>query len=190
MIDASKVTAVIPTRGDVDMHQIRASLEPFGEVIIWNNRHGLDRQVYSRFMAAMGAHNRVIYTQDDDCVVDWRPILDAYEPGLVVCNMPEDRRAFYNDGMNLIGWGSVWDRPLAGVLGDYLQRFPYDDFFLRVPDRIFTKLNKCKLVDAPFKHLDHAYAADRMGGKVNQARNLEDIAEVRRRLKITEAMAR
>lgn len=186
MLDPSLITAVIPTRGDVDMTEIRESLKPFGQVIVWNNAHGIDKKVYGRYMAVYGAENEIIYTQDDDCLVDWRKLLPHYHPDMVTCNMPHDRRYGYRDGTQLIGWGCLFHRRHAIVLEDYLTRYPgsYNDFFFRTCDRIFTKLNTCNLVAVPFRHLEHAYGDSRMAGKGNALLHRDDTQQIREKLSV------
>lgn len=178
---------VIPTRGNVDMTEILGSLKSFGEVIIWDNSKRLDWQVYGRFKAALEAQHGVIATQDDDCIVGWPGILGAYEPGVIACNMGDaswpGRRDFYRaNGMGLIGWGGVFDRSLVSVLDRYLAKYPLDEFFMRTCDRVFTSLAPCKFLDVPFRHLPHAHDPGNIGGSHNAKRNLEDIAEVKRRV--------
>ena len=188
MIDPKEVTAVVVTRGDVDLSEIRASLAPFRELIVWDNH--LDRALYGRFLGAYAASTRLIYTQDDDCVVEWEGILRDHEPGLVTCNMPRDRRSAYQDGINLIGWGCVFERQHLAALEGYLEEFPADAIFYRQADRIFTKLNRCQLVEVPYRNLEHATLDSRMAGnsrgsiegRANSQKHYEELKEVRRRL--------
>ena len=181
MLKAAEVSAVIVTRGDVDLWPVLNSLAAFDDVFVWDNskRHS-NAMVYGRYLAVAGAKHNVIYTQDDDCITDPLSIVEQYEPGVIVANVPEDRRAFYSDGVTLIGWGSVFDKSLTAVFHRYLAKFPYDELFLRECDRVFTGLNKVKTIEVPLRHLEHAHGADRMG---REKRHLSDLETIRRRVK-------
>lgn len=173
-----QISAVLVTRGDVGLSPILASL-PFDDVVIWDNSRRGDIGVFGRYLAMAEAKHPVIYTQDDDCIVDAAAVVAEYQPGVVTANVPVDRRSFYNDGVTLIGWGSVFDRHLYRVLFDYLEKWDKDDLFSRECDRVFTGLNRCRNIDVPFEHLPHAHGSDRMGA---EKRHLADLAEIRRRI--------
>lgn len=189
-----KISAVVVTRGghyrlDADM---MASLAPFDEVLIWDNSWAAkDVKVYGRFACAMLARNERVYVQDDDCVVDAAKVATSALPGKVVCNMPMDRRAEYaGTGVSLIGWGTVFDRSLvAPSFAAYLAQYPQDDLFERECDRLFTYVNRRRvvLIDAGLRHLPNAHGADRMG---REARHRADMEEMRRRARnLDEALA-
>lgn len=79
------VSAIIVTRGDVDLEQVLAPLPQEWERVIWDNgarrlsRYGPgysldlhevdDLSVYGRYAAIAHATGELIYVQDDDCVV-------------------------------------------------------------------------------------------------------------------------
>lgn len=174
----SQVSAVIVTRGDVDLKPILDSL-PFKDIIVYDNSKEQDYKVYGRYFAMREAHHSVIYTQDDDCITDPLAIIANYQTGIVTANVPPDRRAFYGDGVTLIGWGSVFDRNSTLVFERYWERWPMDELFLRECDRVFTGLNRCRNIDVPFQHLPHAHGSDRMGTERN---HLKDLTEIRRRI--------
>ena len=94
------VSAIIVTRGDVDMKPILASLPEEWDVIVWDNGAGSvskrtpwnglarivtgkgelpDLSVYGRYAAIEHATGDLIYVQDDDCIVsDPRAIVDQW----------------------------------------------------------------------------------------------------------------
>ena len=159
------VTACLVTRGNVDMDPIAASLTAAGisRLTIWDNSREQDSGVYGRYLAVGRATGDVIYTQDDDCLLPEESIhllLEAYEPGRIVANMPKPFRKNYSDSC-LVGFGAVFDRDLpakaferfreAGTSWDYHER----------PDVIFTALTPFTLVDVPVEILEYAYGADR-----------------------------
>jgi hypothetical protein len=175
-----QVSAVIVTKGDVDLKPILDSL-PFNDIVIWDNSKREDLKVYGRYAAVKEAKHSIIYTQDDDCIVDAAAIVAACERGLIVCNMPTAKQIEYSaiaPGIALVGWGSCFHRDAIQVLDHYINRYDRDELLLRECDRVFTGLNTKKLIDIPVKHLPHAFA-DRMG---NEARHLTDLAEIQRRI--------
>jgi hypothetical protein len=174
-----QVSAVLVTRGDVDLSPVLATL-PFDDVVIWDKtKRPEDYFIWSRYVAMQEAKHDVVYVQDDDCLTDPAVIASQYRPGFITANVPPERRDFYRDGVTLIGWGSVFHRSMATVFNRYLKRWPMDELFMRECDRIFTGLNRCRNIDVPFEHLPHAHGSDRMGA---EKRHLQDLAEVRRRI--------
>jgi hypothetical protein len=177
-----KVSAVIVTKGDVDLGPIVNSLL-FDEIIVWDNSQREDDQkVFGRYLAAKQASNEIVYTQDDDCITDAAAIVKEYEDGKVVCNMPLAKREEYATlapQVGLVGWGACFHRDLTDVLGSYLKRYGKDDLFLRECDRVFTQLNALKFVDVPVRNLPSAHLSNRMG---NQPGHLRDLAEITKRV--------
>ena len=125
------VTAIIVTRGDVDLTQIIQSIPKDWQCLVWNNgseklldydlaNHYTtfsratwfeveDLSVYGRYAAIEHAVGDLIYVQDDDCIVeDPAYIVDTFMHApaeAVVCNMPQEfRHSFYEDHA-LVGFG-------------------------------------------------------------------------------------
>lgn len=171
-----KISAVIVTRGNVDMGPCLRNIDA-DEIIIRRGRQG----IWERYEAAMSAHFDVIYTQDDDCVVDAAGVVGAYSPGVVTCNMPPWKRSEYPDGIALVGWGAVFDRQSFAAFERYQDHFMPDGIFHREADRVFTGLNKLNLVNVPFEHLPWAHGKDRMGTEPQHGAALQ---EIRRRIQV------
>ena len=136
----TSVTAIIVTRGDVDLDQVIGSLPRDWEVILWNNGvpevqvYGVcrftlpsikDLSVYGRYAAIEHASHDLIYVQDDDCIVsDPQAIVNAWmdipvslasvtEHGHnagVVCNMPSEFRHDFYTDHALVGFGAAFHR--------------------------------------------------------------------------------
>lgn len=179
-LSPERVSAVLVTRGDVDLAPILNSL-PVDDVVIWDNSKRQDLKVLGRYAAAYEARHSVIYTQDDDCVLDSAQVIAAYEPGRVVANMPQAKRKEYAaiaPGIALLGWGACFDAASVRVLDRYIERYGRDELLLRECDRVFTALNPTTLIDLPVTHLPHAFAG-RMG---NETRHLVDLSEIQRRI--------
>ena len=171
-----KVTAVIVTRGDVDLGPCLAPILAAGieDIVIRIGRGG----VLERYAAARRAQHEIVYTQDDDCTVDVPRVLAEYEPGRVTCNMPEWKRYEYPaaDRIALVGWGAVFHRCHVDVFAD----MPSEPIFNREADRVFTALNPLKLIDVPFTNLPWADGPCRMA---SQREHGASLIEIRRRLR-------
>jgi len=133
---ALSISAVIPTRGDVDLSRIVENLRRFPEVreIIFE----IGDTTLNRYRGAGKALHEIIYTQDDDYVTDLRPIVDAYRPGMIVNAMTESHQAGYLEDETLLGFGSIFDKALLSVLDGWEE----DALFLREADRVFATLNR------------------------------------------------
>ena len=186
------VSAIVVTRGDVDIQPIIDSLPRDWEIVIWENGHTVTRSdgyaevapdyaVYGRYAAIEHASHELIYVQDDDCIVsDPQAIVSVINPhgdltrrNFVVCNMPlEFRHDFYQE-QALVGFGAAFHRDApARAFRRYWERYygaPEPDgshadhvMFNRVCDVVFTALTPRVLVDIPKENLEHAYAENRM----------------------------
>lgn len=129
-----------------------------------------------------------VYTQDDDAIVDVAAVLASYQPKVVTCNMPADRRAEYPDGIALVGWGAVFDGDLVDQAFRRYWMYGHthgcldawnDDIAASESDRIFTGLSTLQLVDVPFKHQPAAWGRDRMG---RRACHGDYMVEIRKRI--------
>lgn len=172
----AQVSAVLVTRGDVDMTEILESIDTAGirDVVIYNNALEQDLAVYGRYHAIGQARHDVVYVQDDDCVLvpgSINELVAAYEPVVAVCNIPERFRPHYPDS-GLVGFGAVFDRGLpaqafgrfTAALGDagWPIDWPYGPSPLRRADNVFTALTRLKLADLPYRDLPWASAPNRM----------------------------
>ena len=151
-----KVSAVIPTRGDVEMGQIIANLLKYSEVaeIIIE----VSDSPYGRYTGAKIARCPVILTQDDDCVPNLRPLLDAYKPGIIVNIMAPANANGYVGQETLVGYGAIFDRSLVAVLNGWT----HDTTFKRECDRVFTSLNRHETLLMPTHSLPWATAPNRL----------------------------
>lgn len=181
MIDPKRVTAVIVTRGGVDLTPILERLKCFKSVFVWDNSVREDRKVCGRYEAILISKGDYIYTQDDDCLVDAERLCAEYQPDEVLCNVLPSHQEFYRGiGMSLVGWGAIFPESRVDF-GPYMAKHPIDEIFLRECDRVFTWLNysHVRMVDIDVEHLPHALGKDRMG---TETRHGSDLAEIRRRL--------
>jgi hypothetical protein len=132
-VPAVNVSAIIVTRGDVDLVPVLESLPESWQRIVWDNgarevrkyepQFGYasirtiprDLAVYGRYAAIeFAADGNLIYVQDDDCILDDPAALHVHRaPGYVVCNLPTKFRDTGNyEDSSLVGFGALFDRYL------------------------------------------------------------------------------
>jgi hypothetical protein len=143
------ISAIIVTRGDVDLELVVDSLDHFDDIVIWNN------------LAITEAKHDLIYVQDDDCLVHNPGMLTAdHSRHLLVANTPRDR---IGDRITLVGWGALFHRSLPTLaFRRYLAHYPMDALFLRTCDVVFGALTPNVRPTLPFDHLPWAVARNRM----------------------------
>jgi hypothetical protein len=186
-MNASDVSAVVVTRGDVSLDEILESLAPVGfhEIYVWANHHpkqwpkelavGMrihvaanDLAVYGRYASIRYCRSEFIYVQDDDCIVPAAKLVDLaarYDlASTIVANMPESRWGDYPDSC-LVGWGAVFHRDLPqDAFRRFQGAFPSVDHFgefERECDVVFTVLTDCVKADLGFTHLPWAEDPER-----------------------------
>jgi hypothetical protein len=153
---ALSISAVIPTRGDVDLGRLAEHLRSYPEVKEITFTVG--DAPYNRYRAARKALHDVIYVQDDDYLTDLRPIIDGYQPGVIVNAMTKQHEAGYQGEETLIGFGAIFDKALLSVLEGWEE----DALFLGECDRVFTALTKHVSVYPTINPLPWATAPNRM----------------------------
>lgn len=189
---ASDVTAVIVTRGDVDLTMIAQSMpKDIARLVIWDNsREVVNLGVYGRYAALERAETNVCFVQDDDCLINVSAIIEAYEPGRIVANMPQSRWNDYPDSA-LLGWGSVFDKDLPpsafhcfGSRASLLNEIDWRgaiNVFRRTCDVIFSALTPRTVIDVGFAHLVWAETPDRMHKQSGHKQERDEIlAECRK----------
>jgi hypothetical protein len=136
VVDFSGISAVLVTRGDVDITTILNSL-PFDDVVVWNNAEREDLQCYGRFAGIAEAEHEWIYIQDDDLLVpipalvrEWRaeilPFWKRY--GDVFANVRPDEE------WRLTACGAIFHRSTLSVFDRYIEVYGRDADFFRVAD--------------------------------------------------------
>lgn len=176
MIDPKEVSGVLVTRGNSDIWPIAKRLACLGEVIIWDNsRREDDLKVFGRYAGAAQAKNATVYFQDDDCLIDVEKLCSEYQAPELLCNVLPSHQQFYKDRkMSLVGWGALCPRDMV-AFDRYLGKWPKDELFLRECDRVFTRLNPCRMVDFGVQHLSEVQAKGEMWRESRHAMDLEAI---------------
>jgi hypothetical protein len=170
-----KVSAVIVTRGNVDLQPVLESLI-FEDVVVWDNSQGSrDEMTWGRALAVEQARYPVIYSQDDDIIHSrdnqLRIVYEGYRPGVLTGCMWQE----WSDGARaqgieggyddlvFAGSGSIYD---ANIPGDaaalYLEKYPEDDFFRLWADTIIGIIAPTHQLDIRFDALPCAEDSDRM----------------------------
>jgi hypothetical protein len=203
-----KISAVIVTRGDIDLAPILSSLHAalcISDIVVWNNSVYQDLSVYGRYAGIEQANEDLIFVQDDDLVlppssieqIAWECDSGGSEYGRLVCNMPQQFRHDFYQEHALVGLGACFHRDLPDRAfrrwmdwRSYIAEWPPPfallggDWFGRTCDIVFTALTPRVLVDVPYENLPWASAPNRMWmqKKTHQkerARMLELVLKVR-----------
>jgi hypothetical protein len=152
-VTPDKVSAVLITRGDVDLDPILETL-PYDDVVVWNGRERQENNpgTFGRYEAMREAKHDVIYVQDDDCVFRHHEELCAgYDPGRITAVYGHGETPDGLGDMALIHGGALVDRDVSLAAFDrYLERWPMDEGFYREADMIHGTL-------VPFRHLHLPY---------------------------------
>jgi hypothetical protein len=196
VLSPSDVSAVIVTKGDVDLTPVLESLI-FDDVVVYDNSVFPDQMTFGRVLGARAARHSVIYSQDDDIMhtADAQErIIDAYQPGFMVgCMWPEWSAGAKEQGIphgydDLIfpGSGSISDEWLWGdAIHQYLAEWPFDDFCRLWSDTIIGVIAPTKQLDIRFEILPCAEDETRMANlpdavalkteAIRRARQVRDI---------------
>jgi len=144
------VTAALVTfNREREIRKVEAHLRAsglFADVIVWRNKPSDNRMVYGRYLAAAQARTELIYTQDDDCLVDnLEELVDAFDGKHLVSALKPNvadvyKKKFGRAQVTLVGWGAVFRRDWLSVFDRYIEHYGVDDLLLREADRIFTLL--------------------------------------------------
>lgn len=174
MITAADVTAIIPTRGDVDLTKILDRL-PYDEVIVTERT---DVGCFSRYLAITQAKHDTIYFQDDDLVfTEHDKLLAAHNHHLLThgedpthcsvftSNMPSPwwEEQYARKDMALVGAGSLVPRDLPwAAFGHYLAVYPRDELFHNYCDMVHGVLTPYNRLNLGYRILPHAGAPGRI----------------------------
>ena len=157
-----KISAIIPSNGGrkEELEHIVDYITPFFDEVIVQKDVG--NQVYTRYEGIVRASNDIIYTQDDDCIIgNIKHLINNYQKDTIVANSNSQSRDKYfrlTDGkICLIGYGAIFDKSMMDKMEDFRIKLGDDDLFNREADRVFTWLNKYKLVDGDIKSFQSAY---------------------------------
>lgn len=153
MLDASEVSAVLITRGDVDLSPILETL-PYDDVVVWDGRERDEQPgTYGRYLAMYEANHDVMYLQDDDCVFrDHASLLAEYEPGVLTAVYGHGENPDGLEDVALVHGGAIVDRSLSlRAFDKYLAAWPVDEGFYREADMIHGTLCPSRQIDLSYE---------------------------------------
>lgn len=157
-MNAADISAVLVTRGDIDLTPVIESL-PFDDIVVWDNsKREQDLKCYGRFAGVADAKNEWIYVQDDDALVPTAGLLRRFnpaEPG-VFANKPQ------SEGWRFLGLGAFFHRETVHCFDRYLELYGFDDDFLRVADIVYAYQQPYQAVDLGYAELEWSRYANRM----------------------------
>lgn len=159
VIDPSRVSAVLVTRGDVDLSEILASIAAAGitDIVVWDNsKRDRDLSCYGRYAGIAEARNEFVYHQDDDLVAPVAEILAAYDPDSDRDTIVANNRA--DEEWLLTAIGCVFHRSLADCFGPYIDRYGFDADFCRVADVVFAYQHPYRRVVLGYRDLPWGFA--------------------------------
>lgn len=139
-----KVTAVLVAyKRMLELEKIVADLNkyPFiDEVLIWDNTKD-NIGVYGRYLMMAKAKNDVIYTQDDDCLIEGiDKLYSRFDGTRLVNGMKAERIKDYSGKESLVGWGAFLKKEWTKVVNEYVERYGADEVLYQTADRVFTTL--------------------------------------------------
>jgi hypothetical protein len=154
-------TAVIVTRGDVDLRPALEAIPKEWPRVIWDNsKRSEDLKVYGHFAALAEVQTEYVYMQDDDAVCPAAALLEHWDEGLhgdkILLNEADDQTPW-------ISWGAIFHRDLpAPAIQRYVDAYGMGDDVLLWCDMIFSTLTPWVNVDLGWKNLAWARADNRM----------------------------
>jgi LmbE family N-acetylglucosaminyl deacetylase len=165
-------------------------IEFIDEVIVWENKPEDNKGVYARYLAAIRlARNELIYTQDDDCVIenireiyttfDGRHLSNGIKPARMKDYGSQKRDGPY---ITLVGWGAFFKRDWVSCFDPYLRKYGEDSILYSMADRVFTFLlaRKHNTIEARVRDFPSATGPMAMHLQPNHQ---NEIAEVKKRLR-------
>lgn len=148
-----KISAVIPTnlKRPKELEEIKKHLSQYFDDIVIMVDDG--KRMYNRYLAK--TKYDIIYTQDDDLIVENIPdLVKNYEYGVVTCNAKKDGKEIYDKlfggKIQLVGYGAIYHKDSINF-SKYFSKFPEDERFYREADRVFTWFNKKNVIVADDK---------------------------------------
>lgn len=184
-LPVDQVTAVITTRGDVDLSPVLDSLKPvFGpRIVVWNNaEREWDMKVYGYFAALSEVITPYVFTQADDAIVDAQALLDAWTPDdadRILLNVADGDTPW-------ISFGGVFrkdlpDLPLARYMDTYADGMLNEDILLWC-EVIFCELTPWRNVDLGKRDLPHQANSNRMEHQPTHYTEQARVRELARKL--------
>lgn len=154
------------TRGDCNLTPILDTL-PYDDIVVYDNSLEPDLKTFGRYTAIRRAKHPIIYSQDDDIILTAHDeLLNLYEPGLLIANMPSpwyERTGYDTIRQAFLGAGSLFHRDLLfPAIDRYLADWPADLIFHQYVDVITGLLTPHKRYDLGYTILPNASEPGRL----------------------------
>lgn len=151
------VTACILTykrQGNLARIVDHLSSKPYiGEILIRDQAKLENLRCYGRYVLARQTSNELVFTQDDDCIVNnIDQIYEAYlaAPDRIACGLDPSHYDLWEKGnftykeaqLAMVGWGAFFPRQWCEeeTFAPYIAAYGKDQMFYRESDRIFSIL--------------------------------------------------
>ena len=150
MSPSIKITAVVPTNGRVPMGELAEALQSYVEIeeIIFIRG---DAQ-FNRYRAARRAKSHFIYTQDDFCITDLRPLINAFELGVVTIALTPELDELYSGRPTPLKLGAIFERRML----DCFEGWEHDQLFMRQADVVFAASQSTRVLYPEIRFLGNA----------------------------------
>jgi hypothetical protein len=146
--DKRKMTAVLLSwKRPKELEEIIAHLKTvpqIDEILICRNTGEKNLRSYGRYVMAKKAKNKIIYFQDDDCIIkNIAEMLVAFDGSCLVHGLKSTFFARYASRkkgpfITIVGWGAILSKDWINLTDNYLKEFPKDDLFLEMADRVWS----------------------------------------------------
>ena len=159
------ITAVLTKFKRIEeIEAIRESLsnQPLITEILVRDNTVINLMSYGKYLLIPESKNEVIYTQDDDCVVNNLTELFSYYDGEQMINQLKSSHINLYDGKDsMMGWGAIFPKHSIRILDYYISKYGQDRVLWREADRIFTSLYPHRTIvadvtDFPSANADYA----------------------------------
>lgn len=168
MLDLSKVSLCLLSKDPVYPQEVLDNVNkyPFGEVLIGYNSN----TPYLKYELFRRAKFDILAYQDDDAIVPWDKLIEAYKPNIINVGMKPGHLIEYKDRRYTmgLGWGSIFPKKMLASLQKYSDIYGFDAMYQRETERILTYLNYPQnRVSLDIVDLPSAWAADRLWRQPN-----------------------
>lgn len=164
----SSISCILLTKDSTYPQEVLDNVNkyPFGEVLIGYN----SPSPYFKHELFKRAKFDTVAYQDDDCIVPWDKLMEAYKPNIINVGFKLGHFEAYKDTRMCmgLGWGTIFPKSLLSTLTKYTNIYGFDEVYQRETERILTYLNfpqnriVLDIVDLP-----SAYAFDRLWRQPN-----------------------
>lgn len=190
---SSEVTAVIVTRGDVDLGPIYDSLI-FDQFVVWDNSIRPDWKCAGRYAACLEVPTDHVYWQDDDTIVPQETqeaLLEEYAHEDCLANWGHGENPDGYDDLPLVCGGAIADwRAAWDCIVRYAAHHPLDTPFMYEADFVVGALYRdWRHVHLPFAVRDVAYNGNRLADEVWQRETKKTITDRARAIRDSEVHA-